>query len=91
MPDDRSVYGIVDLVGNIKEWCLNDFAEGGRIASGQILIHARGSGEGAIEVRGGGWHSSDYVARPAARFGPLPENRYNMLGFRLATRWPPPR
>ena len=86
--DDESIYGVRDLVGGVKEWCQNRFEEGGATASGQRLIAVDPIGGAPIEVRGGGWHSSDYVARPAARFGSPPDVRYNMLGFRLVMPWP---
>lgn len=87
---DESIYRVRGLVGNIKEWCLNRFDEGARTCSQEALSLQEARPGGMIEARGGGWHSSDYVARPAARFGPPPEARFNMLGFRLAAPWPPP-
>ncbi|MCB9551306.1 MAG: SUMF1/EgtB/PvdO family nonheme iron enzyme [Myxococcales bacterium] len=89
--DDMSVYGIRDLVGNVKEWCLNRFEDSERITDGRCLDAPSIQPGPSIEARGGGWHSSDYVARPAARFGPPPDGRYNMLGFRLAASWLPRR
>ena len=65
---DRSVYGVRDVVGTIREWCCEPDFDGDA---------------GRRPVRGGSWMSAPRQAHPATRFGLAPEVVVTYLGFRL--------
>ena len=70
---DESVYGVLDLAGNVSEWCADVFTPGGddRV------------------VRGGNWHSAPSRCRAASRGGLPVSARGSLVGFRLVCSWPP--
>ena len=71
----NSFFGVVDMAGNVWEWCLNVEGTGGTGLEGTNL---RG-------VRGGSWvdSNSDYF-RSDYRVGSYPHGWDNRWGFRLA-------
>ena len=87
---DASVYGVRDLVGNVKDLCLNDYAKHGATDGTPLRVEAAAPVD-TVEVRGGGWASGEYFARSTARLGIASSGRHNTLGFRLAASYPPPR
>tara|TARA_B100000315_G_scaffold251271_1_gene285747 strand:+ start:208 stop:1092 length:885 start_codon:yes stop_codon:yes gene_type:complete len=78
---DRSVYGVADMAGNVREW-VNDWYD-------QHAYRLR-AGEKGIEpearttrvLRGGSWTDSLASARTTARFKMLPRYRDTAIGFR---------
>ena len=71
---------LVDLAGNVWEWCGNDYAD---YAVG-LLNQASTSGASfARALRGGSWSNRAAHARPAYRSGNRPIDRDNDVGFRL--------
>lgn len=78
---DESVYGMRDIVGGVRDWCLNDYAREGP-SEARVVV---GESSGAYRiVRGGVWSSKAAFCRPAARFANRPEQRFHSIGFRLA-------
>jgi len=72
-PTDCSVYGVHDMAGGMREWCVEpDF-------DGDV---------GRRPIRGGSWISSPRQARPANRFGMDPAVVVTYLGFRLTHALP---
>ena len=63
---DESVYGAIDLAGNVFDWCSDLFQQG------QIWR----------SLRGGAWHGGDIWCRSAARIGLTPTEPYNAAGIR---------
>jgi formylglycine-generating enzyme required for sulfatase activity len=74
-PEGYSPYGVLDMAGNVWEWCSTDFEKGrdevGEAASYRVL-------------RGGAWSVSAFGIRAIRRFRGDPFSEGNHLGFRLA-------
>ncbi|HHZ92662.1 TPA: formylglycine-generating enzyme family protein [Candidatus Poribacteria bacterium] len=81
-PDGASAYGLIDMAGNVAEWCSDWYQE---VHSSSLRRNPTGpsSGEHRI-VRGGSWRYSASAARCAARYWCPPEHRRDNTGFRLA-------
>ena len=71
----NSPYGVVDLSGNVWEWCnsLLDLEESEEDETGGFIM------------RGGSWKSDQFVVfNLAYRYGKRPTVRNNLIGFRIA-------
>jgi formylglycine-generating enzyme required for sulfatase activity len=71
----KSPYGVLDMSGNVWEWCLNKYGD-----SAQIDVDA--SGEPRV-VRGGSWFFNPEDARCACRNGNFSSGRSRDGGFRV--------
>jgi hypothetical protein len=82
-PQGVSPLGVMDMAGNVWEWCLNKYRNPGDIRIGG-KIHIDCS-EARCVVRGGSWHDDRYKAYSSYRsYGPVhPRNRFNYIGFRI--------
>jgi formylglycine-generating enzyme required for sulfatase activity len=84
--DDRAIqpyenpYRLLDILGNVWEWCLNVYVDKVRTPS-DVTREDRGPFRAS---RGGGWDSSARICRSAGRSWFSPEYRNVNLGFRLA-------
>jgi formylglycine-generating enzyme required for sulfatase activity len=78
-PDGVSPEGVLDMSGNVWEWCLNEYDNPDQILAG---------GRKRRVVRGGSWLSDSYLARAAYRFNDVPFNRLNDIGFRVVCSSP---
>ncbi|MBI3099562.1 MAG: SUMF1/EgtB/PvdO family nonheme iron enzyme [Planctomycetes bacterium] len=67
-PEDISPYGVCDLAGNARTWCLDEVEVGHK--PGRV-------------IRGGAWDVAGTYSRAAVRFGDVPENVNWRLGIRL--------
>ena len=74
-PDGASPYGVLDLSGNVLEWCLNQYDD-----PTQTAVDA--SGKSRV-VRGGSWDDNRDFARAVFRYGLNPDFRYGYFGFRV--------
>ncbi len=73
-PAGASPYGVMDMSGNVWEWCLNEYEQHGNTDVG---------GEAPRVVRGGSWYNSQNGAGIASRVSFSPGDRYDNLGFRV--------
>jgi len=91
-PVDESVYGVRGLAGNSRDWCLDEFVREGIWRDGQALCvateAARQGDERLRVVRGGAWNASIVYSRAGFRFGPPPQYRNALVGFRLVRSMP---
>jgi len=73
-PEGASPFGVLDMAGNVREWCLNEYGD---------PLNVSGTGEGTRVLRGGSWSRSYRSARAAFHRGNIPGNRSGAVGFRL--------
>jgi len=74
-PHAVSPYGVYDMIGNVWEWCLNEFHNAASIEAG---------GEDPRMLCGGSWDSDRLFAHTARRRGEHPGARFTDIGFRVA-------
>ncbi|MCL5998654.1 MAG: SUMF1/EgtB/PvdO family nonheme iron enzyme [Chloroflexi bacterium] len=73
-PQGVSPYGVMDMSGNVWEWCLNKYDDPTRM---QL------EGASTRVVRGGSWNDFQFNARAASRVRYLPYERSSACGFRV--------
>jgi formylglycine-generating enzyme required for sulfatase activity len=79
-PSGATQQGVLDMVGNVWEWCLNKYEEPGSPKS--LLIN--NDERGLRVVRGGSWFSSPELLRTSYRLWYFASVRGSDIGFRLA-------
>ncbi len=78
-PQGASPYGVLDMCGNVWEWCLNEYDD---------LRRTDTSGAAWRVVRGGSWSDNRDDARVTYRYWYVPDTRSYDIGFRIATSVP---
>ena len=73
-PQGASPYGLLDMSGNVWEWCLNEYDNPGNI---QV------SGGEPRVLRGGSWYDGHDSAAAVRRYWLNPGSRFNFYGFRV--------
>jgi len=76
-PQGASPYGVMDMSGNVFEWCLNEYED----PSKEQL-----EGSEQRVVRGGSWNYGRVVARCSYRAWNDPDYRHDGIGFRVVVR-----
>jgi len=79
-PQGASPYGVLDMSGNVWEWCLNKHGSPQDIEL---------NGTDVRVLRGGSWGLSPQDARAARRFFTYPNDRGGSIGFRVVLGSPP--
>jgi len=80
-PEVASPYGIMDMAGNVWEWCSTLYRDYPyRADDGRESLEA----DGPRVLRGGSWFNPPSYARCAYRYRYLPGYRYLNVGFRVA-------
>jgi formylglycine-generating enzyme required for sulfatase activity/serine/threonine protein kinase len=78
-----NAFGLVDMIGNVKEWCDDDYIAGYKDAPLDNSKRGRGTAKYRV-TRGGSWFTRAPECRSAARFFHAPDHKYHDLGFRVA-------
>jgi len=84
-PEGASPYGVLDMSGNVWEWCLNNWtypyqhSEVAKMDISNNLIRV---------LRGGSWGYYSRRARAAYRYYLQPDGRLDSFGFRVVCRPP---
>jgi len=79
-PQGASEEGVLDLSGNVWEWCRNKYEN-----PEQVAVDT--SGEPRV-LRGGSWSDLPGFARASDRFRYPPDDRYGYFGFRVLSSAP---
>jgi sulfatase-modifying factor enzyme 1/uncharacterized protein DUF4062 len=79
-PQGRSAEGVLDLSGNVWEWCTNKHVQPGQTVADR-------SSDSRV-LRGGSWVFGPDDARASDREGDLPGNRSDGVGFRVVSSAP---
>lgn len=77
-PQGATRQGVMDMAGNVWEWCVNEHESPERPAA--VRIH---KGGGRRVLRGGSWLNAPGNLRASGRSGGNAGSRDNGLGFRL--------
>ena len=78
-PSGATKQGVLDMAGNVWEWCLNTYEH--PEAPESLRIDESNT---ARVLRGGSWHSRPVYLRVSYRNWNNADLRYNGIGFRLA-------
>ena len=78
-PGGASPEGVLDLAGNVWEWCLNEYAKPERVGRGGSVSRV---------LRGGSWVGAQGFARADNRYSPHPYDRFDDVGFRVVCASP---
>ncbi|MDB5349494.1 MAG: prkC 29 [Planctomycetota bacterium] len=76
-----NAWGLLDTVGNVDEWCLDEYAE--KLSGGADPFVSPSEASDRV-IRGGGWNTRGQDCRSAHRSRFAPTFRRDFLGFRLA-------
>jgi formylglycine-generating enzyme required for sulfatase activity len=78
-----NAYGLHDTVGNVYEWCQDWYGEGYYASSPASNPEGAAGGTDRV-LRGGSWYDTPRYVRSATRDYNAPDNRYYLVGFRVA-------
>lgn len=82
-PSDVSVYGVLGLCGNVRDWCRNPHTTLGECLSDRLQIEPVDAPADYRIIRGGFYAGRTTVCRPAARFASPPAKAWTSTGVRL--------
>lgn len=80
---EPNAFGLYDMVGNVWQW-VQDCYQSGYLGAPNDGTARTDANCNLRSVRGGSWISDPRVLRSANRFWYSPDNRNNILGFRVA-------
>lgn len=84
IPSDCSPFGVMDMAGNVPQWC-EDWFGPYPVSSAPTSMDPRGPAQGANRVvRGGCWSYEARSLRATERMQQPPQQRLFTIGFRVA-------
>lgn len=81
-PEGSSPYGVLDMAGNVYEWCLDRYGSSNPSSSLDRNVHGKKKGDYRV-LRGGSWFGSPRCLRASFRTSAKPDSRYFHIGFRV--------
>ena len=84
-PNGQSPYGVMDMSGNVWEWCLNEYE---KPTGDATRIDLRNSNNRPL--RGGSWYFNRDFARAVFRYDSSPSLHNFVIGFRVVSVVRPP-
>jgi eukaryotic-like serine/threonine-protein kinase len=88
---DRSIYGVRDLVGNVRDLCVNAWDPHGPPDGSRLEVRPAKRGARYLATRGGRWRSSITLSAASSRLAARPDAPSRTSGFRLVRPLEPPR
>ena len=82
-PRDRSSYGVFDMAGNVREWCLDNYDDGYYSWSPSRDPYGPIRSSGLKVLRGGAWNAPGPGRFGVLRYRAPQTRRYTGYGFRL--------
>ncbi|MDG2382469.1 MAG: formylglycine-generating enzyme family protein [Pirellulaceae bacterium] len=82
-PGDVSPFGLLDMAGNVLEWC-SDWGADYKVGSGKPQANPGGAAQGTNRImRGGCWVYQAESLRTTTRFFSVPHQKVSFAGFRM--------
>ncbi|MDF1661852.1 MAG: SUMF1/EgtB/PvdO family nonheme iron enzyme [Planctomycetota bacterium] len=82
--DFRNAFGLIDVLGNVWEWCEDDFLDSYADARTDSIAYRSETAERSHVYRGGAWNSRAPNVVLSNRNGRGVNYRFSMIGFRVA-------